>query len=65
MAVKVVMKQHGIVIEHWSHPRKLVVRTWLEKNFGPEGDRWGEEYNYGLENLWMNEDVFIMYNLTW
>lgn len=59
------IKQYGIVTERWGHPRKLTVRHWLEKNFGPEGDRWGEQYDYGLENLWMNEDVYTMYILKW
>jgi hypothetical protein len=60
------MKQYGIVIEGWHWKRKNDVRHWLGLNFGPEGrDRWGTEYDYGLENLWMNEDVYIMYKLKW
>lgn len=59
------MKQHGIVVEHWSWIRKVEVKMWLVNNFGVNGGRWGEEYDYGLENLWMNEDVYILYCLRW
>lgn len=60
-----VMKQHGLVIEHWDGVRKYDVFNWLEENYGPEGKRWGQQYDYGLENLWMNEDVYIWYCLRW
>lgn len=59
------MKQYGIAIENWPALRKVDVRKWLVENFGPEGDRWGSAYDYGLDNLWMNEDVYIMYKLRW
>ena len=45
------------------HFQKLVL--WLVENFGVNGDRWGEQYDYGLENLWMNEDVYTWYMLKW
>lgn len=59
------MKQHGIVIERWPWKHKAEVRLWLVMNFGAHGHRWGEEYDYGQENLWMDEDVYIMYRLRW
>lgn len=66
------MKQHGIVVEHWDWQRKADVRNWLVDNFGPGGvgwpkcdKRWGEEYDYGLENLYMDEDVYTWYKLRW
>jgi len=59
------MKQHGIVIDGWAWLRKTEVRLWLVDNFGVSGGRWGEEYDYGLENLWMDEDVYFLYKLRW
>lgn len=66
------MKQHGVVVEHWDWTHKANVRNWLVDNFGLGGvggpncdKRWGEEYDYGLENLYMDEDVYIMYKLKW
>jgi hypothetical protein len=60
-----VMNQYGIVTERWHWTRKYDVKMWLVENFGVNGDRWGEEYDYGLENLWMNEDVYLVYLLKW
>lgn len=59
------MKQYGISIERWPWKLKAEVKMWLVMNFGVNGDRWGEEYDYGLENLWMNEDVYMVYLLKW
>ncbi len=60
------MKQYGIVIEHWDWKLKQDVRHWLGLNFGPEGGtRWGTEYDYGLENFYLDEDVYIWYKLKW
>ena len=60
------MKQYSIAIEHWECSRKSDVRHWLGLNFGPEGrDRWGTVYDYGLENLYMNEDVYTWYKMRW
>jgi hypothetical protein len=60
------MKQYGIAIDHWDWKRKSDVRHWLGLTFGAEnGGRWGTVYDYGLENLWMNEDVYIWYNMRW
>jgi hypothetical protein len=59
------MKQYGLAIESWGHPRKLTVTKWLEANFGPEGERWGTQYDYGLDNLYMDEDVYLIYLLKW
>jgi hypothetical protein len=59
------MRQHGLAIEHWNWERKHSVRMWLVNNFGVSGGRWGEQLDYGLENLWMDEDVYLMYTLKW
>jgi hypothetical protein len=59
------MKTHGIVTERWPWKLKAEVKMWLVENFGVNGGRWGEEYDYGLENLWMNEDVYNWYLLRW
>lgn len=59
------MSQHGLAIERWDWKIKSDVRRWLVENFGVEGGRWGEDYDYGLENLWMDEDVYILYVLRW
>ena len=64
--------QHGIAIEKWDWQHKSAVRRWLLDNFGDGGNggsncdmRWGEEFDYGLENLYMDEDVYVMYCLRW
>lgn len=59
------MKQYGIVTERWPWKLKIDVKLWLVNNFGVNGGRWGEEYDYGLENFWMDEDVYMMYLLRW
>ncbi len=66
------MKQYGIVTDHWSTTHLAEVRNWLVGNFGPGGfggpncdKRWGEEFDYGLENLYMDEDVYLIYCLKW
>ena len=64
--------QHGIATERWSMPHYIEVRNWLVDNFGPGGtggpncgQRWGEQYDYGLQNFYMDEDVYILYLLRW
>ena len=59
------MNQHGIAIEHWGWKHKRDVFEWLGTNFGTIHYRWGEEYDYGLENLWMDDDVYTLYLLRW
>jgi hypothetical protein len=64
------MKQYGIAIENWPASRKVDVRKWLLENFGDEDapnnrGRWGCQYDYGLDNLYMDEDVYILYKLKW
>lgn len=59
------MKQYGIVTVYWPWKRKAEVKSWLVYTFGVNGERWGEENDYGLENLWMDEDIYIMYKLRW
>ena len=65
-----VVKQYGIAIENWPASRKVDVRKWLLENFGDEDEpnkpgRWGCQYDYGLDNLYMDEDVYILYKLKW
>ena len=64
--------QRGIAIENWPWQRQADVRNWLGKHFGPGGwgekncdKRWGEQDDYGLQNLYMDEDVYILYCLRW
>ena len=59
------MKQHGLAIEHWPWERKHNVKMWLVENFGVNGGRWGEQADYGLENLYMDEDVYMLFCLRW
>lgn len=64
------MKQYGIAIETWPALRKVDVRQWLLENFGPEDcpqsrGRWGTQYDYGLDNLYMDEDVYTWYKMRW
>lgn len=59
------MNQYGIAIEGWDWKRRFEVKKWLRNTFGEEGERWGTEYDYGLDNLWMNEDVYTAYLLRW
>jgi len=65
-----IIKQYGIAIENWPAIRKVDVKWWLLVNFGPEDSpmergRWGCQYDYGLDNLYMDEDVYILYKLKW
>jgi hypothetical protein len=60
-----VKPQKGIVTERWTWQRRHEVRMWLVNNFGTHGDRWGEQLDYGLENLYMDVDVYNWYILTW
>ena len=65
--------QRGIAIENWPWQRQADVRNWLGKHFGPGGwgaktdyeHRWGEVDDYGLQNLYMDEDVYMWYVLRW
>lgn len=59
------MKQYGLAIERWSWQHKREVKMWLVENFGVNGGRWGEQPDYGLENLYMDEDVYLLYCLKW
>ena len=66
------MKQYGFAIESWDWKRKQDVWQWLAENFGECGTggpncdkRWGEDFDYGLQNLYMDEDVYVMYCLRW
>ena len=59
------MIKRGVAIEQWDGVRRYDVLNWLEQKFGLEGDRWGREFDFDLEDLWMNEDVFIWYLLRW
>lgn len=60
------MKRHKITnTEFWSWNRKLEIKLWLVKNFGVNGDRWGQLLDHGLDNFWMDEDVYTLYLLRW
>jgi hypothetical protein len=65
VCIEVGMNQYRLAIERWDWERKRDVRQWLETNFGPIHAQWDEEYDYGLENLCMNEDVYTLYLLRW
>ncbi len=65
-------KQYAVAIENWTWTRKCAIRGWLFDNFGEGGvglqhetNLWGEHNDYGLENLYMDEEVYLMYKLRW
>jgi hypothetical protein len=62
--------QKGLATEKWTWDQKQKVKHWLLENFGEGGtglddepNRWGEHYDYGLENLYMDQDVYFLYKL--
>jgi hypothetical protein len=57
------MKKYVIAVERWADRDKFV--KWLEDNYGPEHIRWGVEQDFNLENLWMDEDIYVLYKLKW
>ena len=60
------MKRHKITnTEFWSWDRKLEIKLWLVENFGVNGGRWGQLLDHGLDNFWMDEDVYTLYLLRW
>ena len=60
------MKRHKITdTEFWSWNRKLEIKLWLVKNFGVNGGRWGQLTDDGLDNFWMDDDVYTLYLLRW
>jgi hypothetical protein len=59
------IKQYRLATEMWPWKHKYNVKMWLTENFGANGDQWGEQYDYGLENLWVDEDVYVAYLLRW
>lgn len=60
------MKRHKITnTEFWNWNRKLEIKLWLVKNFGVNGGRWGQLLDDGLDNFWMDEDVYTLYLLRW
>lgn len=59
------MKRYGIAIEGWDWDRKSKVRMWLVEHAGVHGDKWGENQDYNLETLWMDEDIYVIYKLKW
>jgi hypothetical protein len=56
---------HGVSTDHWSSQHEVKVRVWLAENFGVNGDRWKHEFDFGLESLGMDEDVYMAYLLRW
>ena len=64
------MKQRGVAIERWDFQHRRNVIQWLNEHYGEAGDgqtrgRWRQEFDYGFEDLVMDEDVYIMYLLRW
>lgn len=60
------MKRHKITdTEFWNWNRKLEIKLWLVKNFGVNGGRWGQLTDDGLDNFWMDDDVYTLYLLRW
>lgn len=60
------MKRHKITnTEFWNWNRKLEIKLWLVKNFGVNGGRWGQLLDDGLDNFWMDDDVYTLYLLRW
>lgn len=60
------MKRHKITnTEFWNWNRKLEIKLWLVKNFGVNGGRWGQLTDHGLDNFWMDDDVYTLYLLRW
>ena len=61
-----VMKRHKITnTEFLNWNRKLEIKLWLVKNFGVNGGRWGQLTDDGLDNFWMDDDVYTLYLLRW
>ena len=56
---------HGVSTDTWAISREVEVRLWLVENFGVNGERWKHEFDYGLESLEMDEDVYMAYLLRW
>jgi hypothetical protein len=57
----------GVAIEYWKLAHRRAVTSWLIANYGQPGveKRWYIDNDYGLVNLMMDEDVYIMYSLKW
>jgi hypothetical protein len=56
---------HGVSTDNWSMQHEVKVRVWLAETFGANGDRWKHAFDYGLESLEMDEDVYMAYLLRW
>jgi len=62
------MKQYGVAIERWGWKHRQDVIEWLETNYGersPTNKHWGIDQDYDLLNLYMDEDIYLMYSLRW
>ena len=60
------MKRHKITnTEYLNWNRKMEIKLWLVKNFGVNGGRWGQLTDDGLDNFWMDDDVYTLYLLRW
>lgn len=64
------MKQHGVAIERWDFQHRVNVVRWLKEHYGEASNgqirgRWRQEFDYGFEDLIMDEDVYVMYLLKW
>lgn len=52
-----------VAVERWPWSRVQEVKLWLVENFGVNGGRWGDDQDYDLENIWMDEDVYTWFML--
>lgn len=61
------MKKYAVAFERLPAERRLNIITWLEENFGSSdrGRCWYLDQDYDLENLVMDEDIYMMYRLRW
>lgn len=56
---------HGVSTDHWTIRHEIEVRVWLAETFGVNGGRWAHEFDFGLESIGMDEDVYNWYLLKW
>lgn len=59
------MKNYAVAIEKWNWEYKQNVISWLEETFSGRDKRWGIDQDFDLFNLWMNEDIYVLFVLKW
>ena len=56
----------GVAIERWTSDRRVGVINWLTATFGPPTPLvWEVDYDYDLESLVMNEEIYLLYLILW